>query len=153
MGGGGGVWNFLFTDQRIVFLSLPLSNSHCFRHPVQSQRGKSAKSGEKHAVKVLSRVVHRRLCPTTYRVYGIVYSETRFCYGDPYSGSMFRSRGGVSDFTTIEGRSQTSVFFRSPLDQKEAIGVVSRSMDPPQAILESRRVRVTLIPGSTLVVL
>ena len=66
---------------------------------------------------------------------------------------MFRSRGGgggVSDFTTIEGRSQTSVFFRSPLDQKEAIGVVFRSMDPPQAILEPRRVRVTLIPGSTL---
>ena len=42
--------------------------------------------------------------------------------------------GGVSDFTTIEGRSQTSVFFRSPLDQKEAIGVVFRWMDPPQAI-------------------
>ena len=64
---------------------------------------------------------------------------------------MFRSRGGgVSDFTTIEGRSQTSVFFRSPLDQKEAIGVVFRSMDPPQAILEPHRVRVTLIPGSTL---
>ena len=61
----------------------------------------------------------------------------------------FRSRG-VSDFTTIEGRNQTSVFFRSPLDQKEAIGVVFRSMDPPQAILEPRRVRVTLIPGSTL---
>ena len=39
-------------------------------------------------------------------------------------------RGGVSDFTTIEGRSQASVFFRSPLDQKEAIGVVFRSMDP-----------------------
>ena len=58
--------------------------------------------------------------------------------------------GGVSDFTTIEGRSQTSVFFRSPLDQKEAIGVVFRSMDPPQAILAPRRVRVTLIPGSTL---
>ena len=58
--------------------------------------------------------------------------------------------GGVSDFTTIEGRSQTSVFFRSPLDQKEAIGVVFRSMDPPQAILEPHRVRVTLIPGSTL---
>ena len=38
--------------------------------------------------------------------------------------------GGVSDFTTIEGRSQTSVFFRSSLDQKEAIGVVFRSMDP-----------------------
>ena len=66
---------------------------------------------------------------------------------------MFRSRGGgggVSDFTTIEGRSQTSVFFRSPLDQKEAIGVVFRSMDPFQAILEPRRVRVTLTPGSTL---
>ena len=64
---------------------------------------------------------------------------------------MFRSRGGgVSDFTPIEGRSQTSVFFRSPLDQKEAIGVVFRSMHPPQAILEPRRVRVTLIPGSTL---
>ena len=41
-----------------------------------------------------------------------------------------RGGGGVSDFTTIEGRSQTSVFFRSPLDQKEAIGVVFRSMDP-----------------------
>ena len=38
--------------------------------------------------------------------------------------------GGVPDFTTIEGRSQTSVFFRSPLDQKEAIGVVFRSMHP-----------------------
>ena len=42
-GGGGGVWNFLFADQRIVFLSLPLSNSHCFRHPVRSQRGKVQK--------------------------------------------------------------------------------------------------------------
>ena len=41
-----------------------------------------------------------------------------------------RGGGGVSDFTTIEGRSQISVFFRSPLDQKEAIGVVFRSMDP-----------------------
>ena len=61
-----------------------------------------------------------------------------------------RGGGGVSDFATIEGRSQTSVFFRSPLDQKEAIGVVFRSMDPPQSILEPRRVRVTLIPGSTL---
>ena len=66
-GGGGGSEIFLrlFADQRIVFLSLPLSNSHCFRYPVRSQRGKSAKSGEKHAVKVLSRIVHRRLCPTT----------------------------------------------------------------------------------------
>ena len=63
---------------------------------------------------------------------------------------MFRSRGGVSDFTTIEGRSQTSVFFRNPLDQKEAIGVVFRSMDPLRRFLEPRRVRVTLIPGSTL---
>ena len=68
-------------------------------------------------------------------------------------GRCFDRGGGVSDFTTIEGRSQTSVFFRSPLDQKEAIGVVFRSMDPPQAILEPRRVRVTLIPGSTLLVL
>ena len=41
-----------------------------------------------------------------------------------------RGGGGVSDFTTIEERSKTSVFFRSPLDQKEAIGVVFRSMDP-----------------------
>ena len=63
-----------------------------------------------------------------------------------------RGGGGGSDFTTIEGRSQTSVFFRSPLDQQEAIGVVFRSMHPPQAILEPRRVRVTLIPGSTLAV-
>ena len=61
-----------------------------------------------------------------------------------------RGGGGVSDFTTIERRSQTSVFFRSPLDQKEAIGVVFRWMHHPQAILEPRRVRVTLIPGSTL---
>ena len=41
--GGGGVWNFLFANQRIVFLPLPLSNSHCFRHPVRSQRGKVQK--------------------------------------------------------------------------------------------------------------
>ena len=61
-----------------------------------------------------------------------------------------RGGGGVSDFTATEGRSHTSLFFRSPLDQKEAIGVVFRSMDPPQAILEPRRVRVTLNPGSTL---
>ena len=65
-------------------------------------------------------------------------------------GRCFDRGGGVSDFTTNEGRSQTSVFFRSPLDQKEAIGVVFRSMHPLQAILEPRRVRVTLIPGSTL---
>ena len=81
-------------------------------------------------------------------MHGIVYSQTLFSYGDPYSGSMFSGSRGVSDFTTItEGRSETSVFFRSPLDQKEAIDVVFRSVHPPQAILEPRRVRWTLIPG------
>ena len=63
MGGGGS--EIVYLRIKELFLSLPLSNSHCFRHPVRSQRGKSAKSGEKHAVKVLSRVVHRRLYPTT----------------------------------------------------------------------------------------
>ena len=75
------------------------------------------------------------------------------CYGDPYSRvdvSIEGRGGGVSDFTTIEGRSQNFSIFRSSLDQKEAIGAVFRSMHPPRAILEPRRVRWTLIPGSTL---
>ena len=64
---------------------------------------------------------------------------------------MFRPRGGGSiGFYTNRGEEPNFSIFRSPLDQKEAIGVVFRSMDPPQAILEPRRVRVTLIPGSTL---
>ena len=56
---------------------------------------------------------------------------------EPYVDMPSRGRcfdrgggGGVSYFTTIEGRSQTSVFFRSPLDQKEAIGVFFRPKDP-----------------------
>ena len=112
---------------------------------------KSAKSGEKHAVKVLSRVVHRRLAPPLSVGTVLCTHKRDFATVTLIQGGCFdRGGGGVSDFTTIEGRSQTSVFFRSPLDQKEVIGVVFRSMDPPQAISEPRRVRVTLIPGSTL---
>ena len=58
--------------------------------------------------------------------------------------------GGYRILQQSRGGAKLQHFFRSPLDQKEAIGVVFRSMDPHQAILEPRRVRVTLILGSTL---
>ena len=46
-------------------------------------------------------------------------------------GRCFDRRGGGGiGFYNNRGRSQTSLFFRSPVDQKEAIGVVFRSMDP-----------------------
>ena len=76
-------------------------------------------------------------------MYAIVYSETRFSYGDLYSGLEVSIKGvcvcvcvcvcgggGGVGFATTEWRSFTSVFLRSPLDQKEAIGVAFRSMHP-----------------------
>ena len=57
--------------------------------------------------------------------------------------------GGIGFYNNREEEPNFCIFPES-LDQKEAIGVVFRSMDHPQAILEPRRVRVTLIPGSTL---
>ena len=48
---------------------------------------------KKKAVEVFYRVVPHWLCPTTQRVYGIVYSQTLFCYGDPCYGSKFLIEG------------------------------------------------------------
>ena len=128
-GGGGfkigirvsedGGLKFSICQPRNCFSFLPFSNAHCFRHPVRFNEKKVQKVA-KHGAKVFFRVVPCRLCPTTQRVYSIVYSQTLFSYGDLYSGSMF-SIEGVSDFTTIERRSQTLVVFRVPWTRRKQL--------------------------------
>ena len=92
--------------------------------------------------------MHHRLCPTTKRVYGIVYSQTQFCYGDPYSGSLFSIEGrggGIGFYNDWEEEPNFNV---SPLNQKEAIDMVFRSMHP-SGNFGAAQSCVEVIPGST----
>ena len=127
--GGGGVSEIFYLPTKELLSFLPFSNANCFRHPVRFQRQKSPKSG-KNSLSMCSLAS----CLTGYAplsvVLTVLWTQKRFLGTVTLNqGRCFRS-GGVSDFTTIERKSQTSVSFPSPLDQKEAIGVVFKSMQP-----------------------
>ena len=59
--------------------------------------------------------------------------------------------GGGIGFYNNRGEEPNYSIFRSPVDQKESDWCSFKVDGPPQTILEPRRVRVTLILGSTLV--
>ena len=101
------------------FSFLPFSNAHCFSHPVRFQQEKSPKSGKNMGSNCsLASCLAGYASPLS--VCTILCTHKRYLATVTLiPGRCFRSRGGgggVSDFTTIERRSQISVFFRRPLD-------------------------------------
>ena len=74
------------------------------------------------------------------------------CYGDTCSGSMCSKNGGGGGYRVLQqsrgDKLQCSPESLEPI--KNTIGVVFRSMHPPQAVLEPCQVTLALIPGSTL---
>ena len=142
MGVGRGVWNFLFADQRIVFLSLPLSNSLCFRHPVRSQRGKVQKVAKN----------MRWKCSLASCIAGYappLSVDTVLCTDKRDFATVIRY-GGIG-FYNNRGEEPNFSIFPESLGPKGSDWCSFQVDGPPQAIFEPRRVRVTLIPGSTLV--
>ena len=114
----------------IVFLSLPLSNSFVsdIQYDLNEEKVQKVAKNMRWMCSLASCVAD--YAPPLNLGTVLCTHKRDFATVTLIPGRCFDRGGGVSDFTTIEGRRQTSVFFRSPLDQKEAIGVVFRSMDP-----------------------
>ena len=108
---GSEIFNLL--SKELLFSFLPFSNTH-FSDIQYDFNEKKSKKRQKHGVKVLSGVVSHQLCPTimchlAYLRCSVLTNAT-LASVTLIPGRRFPSREGVSDFTTIERRSSTSVF-------------------------------------------
>ena len=148
----GGVWNFLFANQRFVFLPLPLSNSHCFRHPVRSERGKVQKVAKTCGESALSRRASPAMPHHLAWVRYCVLINAILLRWPLFRVDVSIEGGGGIGFYNNWGEEPNFSIFPESLGPKGSDLCSFQADGPPlTATLEPRRVRVTLIPGSTLV--
>ena len=149
MGGGGGGLKFSICGSKNCFSFPALSNSHCFRHPVRSQRGKVQKVAKN----------MRWKCPLASCIAGyapplsggtVLCTHKRdFATVTLIPGRCFDRGGGGVGFCNNRGEEPKFSIFPESLGPKGSDWCSFQVDGPPQSILEPRRVRVTHM-GSTL---
>ena len=128
---------------------LPLSNSHCFRHPLRSQRGKVQKVVKNTWWKCsLASCIADHAPPDLAWVRHCVLINAILLRWPLFRVDV-SIEGGIG-FYNNRGEEPNFSIFPESLGPKGSDWCSFQVDGPPRAILEPRRLRVTLIPGSTL---